>query len=174
MRRIMQLVGLGKPDAEHKQQPERHRTEARGHALRQAERRNRKPIRRHERNTLRVLKKCLRAGPSVDAAGLLTCGSGGCTRPSRLPSGQVCVRPRRSQLRGQSRFWPRLGHPHRVPCSVSSLMASKHRVSHGCHGRNTPSSLSFFQLARAVSSYCLSVFGRGILNERSIRNRGPQ
>jgi len=80
----------------------------------------------------------------VDAAGLLTCSSGGCTRPSRLPSGQFCVRPRRSQLRGQSRFWPRLGHPHRVPCSVSSLMASKHRVSHGCHDRKSRSSVKLF------------------------------
>jgi len=128
MRRIMQLVGMGKADAEDKQHAERHGAEARGDALRNGERRGRNPVRGHERNTLRVLKSGLRAGPSVDAAGLLTCGLGGCTRPSRLPSGQFCVRPRRSQLRGQSRFWPRLGHPHRVPCSVSSLMASKHRV----------------------------------------------
>ena len=33
MRRIMQLVGAGEPDAEHKQQTERHRAEACGHAL---------------------------------------------------------------------------------------------------------------------------------------------
>jgi hypothetical protein len=39
-------------------------------------------------------------------------------RPSRLPSGQFCRSPHRSQLRGQSRSWPRLGHPHRVPCSA--------------------------------------------------------
>ena len=26
------------------------------------------------------------------------------------------LKPRRSQLRGQSRFWPLLGRPHRIPC----------------------------------------------------------
>ena len=37
---------------------------------------------------------------------------------SGLPviSGFTHLKPRRLQLRGQSRFWPLLGRPHRIPC----------------------------------------------------------
>lgn len=34
-------------------------------------------------------------------------------------------KPNRSQLRGQSRFWPRLGNPHRVPYYASGRLAFK-------------------------------------------------
>jgi hypothetical protein len=34
----------------------------------------------------------------------------------------------RLQLRGQSRFWPRLGGPHRVPYYACGRLASKHRT----------------------------------------------
>jgi hypothetical protein len=37
-------------------------------------------------------------------------------------------KPNRSQLRGQSRFWPLLGRPHRVPYYASSRLVSKHRT----------------------------------------------
>jgi hypothetical protein len=55
------------------------------------------------------------------SAGLLTCGSIGLMR---LPGFPVTLhRPCRSQLRGQSRFQPRLGHPHRVPYYASGRLA---------------------------------------------------
>ena len=51
-------------------------------------------------------------------AGLLTCGSQGSDGLPGCPVAKCCRNPRRSQLRGQSRSWPRLGRPHRVPCSA--------------------------------------------------------
>ena len=47
-------------------------------------------------------------------AGLLTCGS---MDQKRLPDFSVACtfEPHRSQLRGQSRFRPHLGRPHRIP-----------------------------------------------------------
>ena len=43
-------------------------------------------------------------------------------------------KPNRSQLRGQSRVRPLLGHPHRVPYYASGRLASKHRTRHSWQG----------------------------------------
>lgn len=57
------------------------------------------------------------------------------------------LKPNRSQLRGQSRFWPRLGGPHRVPYYACGRLASKHRTRPSWQGRrlcvNTKATQSF-------------------------------
>ncbi len=48
------------------------------------------------------------------SAGLLTRGVLAFGAFPVLPSGK-CQKPHRLQLRGQSRFWPLMGSPHRIP-----------------------------------------------------------
>jgi hypothetical protein len=46
------------------------------------------------------------------------------------------LKSNRSQLRGQSRFWPHLGGPHRVPYYASGRLTSKHRTPTTWQGKS--------------------------------------